>query len=250
LGLSNLFKSFFPFLIDINIYSKLKIKVLNSVDVLVPILPADYFLLKKYYNIDVPSFHLNYINPLFEKEFPFSNLKKNILLGNSSSYTNNHIEAIEILSKIVSSDYKIIIPLNYGDKYLSDFIIKYAKKKLLKNNLMFLTEFIEFDKYQEIISDCEIVIMNHLRQQALGNIIQAIYTGVHVYLNPSSPVYKYLLENDIFVSAFNLDSILCSLTETQKAKNRILIKNVFGPNVQKQRLKKLLFEYINLNLSK
>ena len=39
----------------------------------------------------------------------------NILIGNSATETNNHIEVLDLLSKFKNEDIKIYVPLSYGD---------------------------------------------------------------------------------------------------------------------------------------
>ncbi len=114
-----------------------------------------------------------------------------ILLGNSASFTNNHLEAIEILSGIELGDRQINIPLSYGkDDYYINEVISYANE-LIPDNIKILKDFLPIDQYIKLISRCSIVIMNHYRQQALGNILISLYLGAKVFIN-NTVVYNYL----------------------------------------------------------
>ena len=91
--------------------------------------------------------------------------KKNILLGNSSTPTNNHIEALNIIKSIDKCDYeKIYLPLNYGNHEYGKIIEKEALK-LFPRKSQCLNKRLSINDYTQLMMDCNIVIMNHIRQQ-------------------------------------------------------------------------------------
>jgi dTDP-N-acetylfucosamine:lipid II N-acetylfucosaminyltransferase len=142
----------------------------------------------------------------------------NILLGNSASYTNNHLEMFDILKNFELSNYQLITVLSYGNN-------EYAKNIINLGNEIFgykfkpLTEFLPQEEYQKILKECGIVIMNHHRQQAVGNVMNAIYLGAKVYLSEKNTLFHYLkrigchifsVEHDLIVEnkeVFNLLTI-------------------------------------------
>lgn len=234
-----LIRIFLPFLSDWTPPQK-KIRVIDKFNYIVPVMPGDYSILKESYKISPKLHHLNYVNPLIEQSGrPYVD-GQNILLGNSASFTNNHIEAIDKLSEIKLSNRKVIIPLSYGREDLENYISEYAKKKLGENRVRILRKFLPFEEYNKIIISCEIVVMNHLRQQAVGNIVQALYNGSHVYLRPESTVYKYLIDQGIKVSNFEKFKVLVPLKEQEKVDNRRRTKEVFGAKRQRGRLEQLI----------
>lgn len=246
IGGINLIKTVLPWMVDITKDKKQKLEILNKIDLIVPIMPGDYELLQEKYKIKTKHYHINYINPIFNKNPEFPKVgKSNILLGNSSSYTNNHIEAIDFICKKIKDFNKIILPLNYGDIYLRSYVAKYATKRLGKENVIVLDKLMDFDDYQNLISSCSIVIMNHKRQQALGNIVQALYSGAHVYLNPESTIFAYLKDNGVVISPIENKSKLFSLNEQQMIYNIQKVKELFGPEKQKNRIIKLLSNLVN-----
>ncbi|HOS46626.1 MAG TPA: TDP-N-acetylfucosamine:lipid II N-acetylfucosaminyltransferase [Paludibacter sp.] len=123
-----------------------------------------------------------------------------ILLGNSSSSTNNHIEALDLLQGIVKDERKIIVPLNYGDQSYADEICKIGYK-CLGNSFQPLRIWMPIEEYHQKISQCGFVIMNHKRQQAFGNINAALYKGAKVFLRPENPLYKFYLSMGIQICA-------------------------------------------------
>lgn len=113
-----------------------------------------------------------------------------ILLGNSSSSTNNHLEAFDLLQGIVKNERNILVPLSTGDQRYADEICKIGYR-CLGNCFQPLRNWMPIEEYNQKISHCGFVIMNHKRQQAFGNINAALYKGAKVFLRPDNPLYKY-----------------------------------------------------------
>lgn len=105
--------------------TKRKIELISKFSFVVPVIPQDFDILKKRYpSITSTPFHFNYITPLFFEDYRSMTFVsgKNILLGNSSSSTNNHIEALDILRQSDLGSRKIILPLNYGDPFYREVV--------------------------------------------------------------------------------------------------------------------------------
>lgn len=113
----------------------------------------------------------------------------NILLGNSATATNNHLEVLERLATVLPQDRTVICPLSYGDRAYG-LAVEAAGRRLLGHRFVPLREFMDPPAYAQVIASCSIVVMNHLRQQALGNIVLALCAGAHVFLNAASPVHR------------------------------------------------------------
>jgi len=112
---------------------------------------------------------------------------ENILIGNSATLTNNHLDAFKAIAdfRIPGEFNKVICPLNYGDMNLAVEIANQGKY-YFGNNFCPLTEFLEKNKYWEYMRSCHTVVMNHIRQQAGGNVNRAFSSGARVVLNPRS----------------------------------------------------------------
>ena len=241
MGIKQLVKEIFPVTIDFSTVSRTKLLALKKIDFIVPVMPGDFSLIKKNYEVGFALHHLNYVNPLVERDSFGDITGKNILLGNSASYTNNHIEAIDKLSEIELEERKIIIPLSYGNNNIAEYISDYANNKLGDERVIILKEFIPFSEYNDILNSCEIVIMNHQRQQAVGNVVQSLLNGAHLYLREESTVYKYLKDCGIKISSFNKASKLEGLNNDDVILNRAKAKEVFGSETQHKKLM-VLFE--------
>lgn len=129
----------------------------------------------------------------------------NILIGNSASYTSNHTELFEMLSSSpFVGNREVIVPLSYGSsKYAKS--VNHIGERILGNSFKPLNDFIPKSEYDNMLMSCSCVIMNHCRQQALGNIIVALWLGAKVYLRKNISTFKFLKENNIVVFSIEDD---------------------------------------------
>jgi len=98
------------------------------------------------------------------------------------------------------------------------------------------------DDYISVLQSCSVVVMNHLRQQALGNIVIALYMGAKVFLDEHNPVYEFFTKQGAFI--FKLDQLeqeyLSKLSGEQVAHNREVLKNYWSRDVILNKTKKLV----------
>lgn len=225
------------------------LSAIKKANIIVPVVPGDYENLKDSYNIKAEVFNLNYINNVFFKQPKLNRSKprRDILLGNSASFTNNHVEAIDLLSNYDLKDAKVHIPLTYGRAKYANFINKYALDKLGANANIF-EERLPLDDYMDFFANCKSVIMNHCRQQAMGNIFLAFWFETSLYLNPGANHYQVLTKRGfkvLNVSDFDPET---ELTEEDKKQNKALLVKWYGPDYLQNRFNKLL-EYLDVNSS-
>lgn len=173
----------------------------------------------------------------------------NVFIGNSATFTNNHLEIFKKLKKIELSDKKVIVPLSYGNEEYGKYIAKVGHK-IWKNNFIPLMTFLEREQYNHYILNCGIVIFNHYRQQAAGNIITSLWLGSKVYMSERSSLYKYFINEGLILFSIERDlnknnpNVFESLLDEQKKKNRsILYKKFSKENILK--LTKRLVEIID-----
>lgn len=128
-----------------------------------------------------------------ERIVPYSNYPKKtnrIILGNSRSPENNHIDIVDLLQTVEFKG-KVIVPFSYGNNILyNDRLKKYILS--LSINIHLLEGFIRYDEYVMEISRCCAAIYNSFRQMALGNIFISLANGTKVYLSEKNPSYKWL----------------------------------------------------------
>lgn len=226
-------------------------KVMDKIDYFAPVLYEDYLLVKNQHLEFKPKYiDWNYgtlEEDLVKEELHISGT--NILLGNSASYENNHIEAIDLLDRLELEGRKIICPLSYGSKDYADRIIAYGTKKL---SLTFepLKSFMEIDQYNKIISSCSVVIMNHIRQQAVGNIVIMMYFGAKIFLNKENPVYTFFKKNGAVIfcmEELTNEQVNNELTEEEKVINRELLKKHWSQKTMLEKTQNLIQTMSNTN---
>ncbi len=75
----------------------------------------------------------------------------NIMVGNSATATNNHVEIFRALAKLDLDERRIIVPLSYIDPDYRDAIILYGNE-LFGERFQPIVDFMPLDKYRRI--DC------------------------------------------------------------------------------------------------
>lgn len=113
-----------------------------------------------------------------------------VLLGNSATPTNNHLEALTLLQGRLPPGGRLIAPLNYGDRRYGEAVAA-AGRRAFGDRFVALTDWMPIDAYQQRIASCAVVVMNHRRQQAVGNIGAALYKGAAVYLRVENPLWGF-----------------------------------------------------------
>lgn len=124
-----------------------------------------------------------------------------IMIGNSASKTNNHCDVINLLSSLGIGN-KIIIPLSYGaeDDY-ADFVIRFAKEQF-GNLVSTITEYLPLNVYNELFFESSYFIYANYRQEAVGNIIFALYIGGKVFLRKDNPLFEFYKGLGLVIFAF------------------------------------------------
>ncbi|RFC55744.1 TDP-N-acetylfucosamine:lipid II N-acetylfucosaminyltransferase [Brumimicrobium aurantiacum] len=123
-----------------------------------------------------------------------------IILGNSKSHWNNHLEALSIIDSVKKSNITFYMFFSYGKEgFYSD---KVRKTALKNDNIRIIEDFLDFKEFESIYKDSAALIINSYRQHALGNIYTAIFNGCKIYLNTKSSTYRWLTSE-----GFNISSI-------------------------------------------
>jgi len=174
-------------------YGILRENILKRIDYFQPVIPTEYKLILE--NNDFHAKEFYYYNSEVKAEIVDGNVLKKaatgaILIGNSASYTNNHLDVWEYIKQLKPKDHKIIFPLNYGDVQYANYLKTVIKSE--DNELIFLNAFMPRDEYFSLLNECSYAIFGVMRQQAMGNISYCIRNGIKVFLFCDSLVYKYL----------------------------------------------------------
>lgn len=128
------------------------------------------------------------------KDAPFST-GRNILIGNSASFSNNHLYVLELLKGIeLGNDVNLIIPVSYGGKpkYIKEIIKCYSLR--YPGKVKFLKDYMPLHEYNRMFTSLNACILSAWRQESIGTIIMCLYMGIKVFMSGRSPLYKWLLE--------------------------------------------------------
>jgi dTDP-N-acetylfucosamine:lipid II N-acetylfucosaminyltransferase len=158
------------------------------------------------------------------KPQPFTKVKKgvDILLGNSGAVSNNHCEAINLMSKKADNIKKIYTPLSYAGS--NDYIDKVEKL----GNLIFpgrfsaMKDYLNLNTYLNFITHIDIAVFNHDRQQGINNLLILLETGKKIFMRPEITTYRQFKKKGFHI--FDINNFDTSpLTLEQVSQNRRLI---------------------------
>lgn len=228
---------------NISTLYKEKIETIRRIDYIItaPDNNSELGLIKRLY----PSFRAQHLDGVFEQNvditmnirpnsFPLSSKRPlKILLGNSATAENNHLDACTLLMKKICHDFELFVPLSYGDSDYSE-LLQHKMHKIIKDRFHPVLQYMERADYINFISSMDIVVMYHNRQQAYGNIVTALMLGKPVFLKKTNAVYATLKGYGI-TSLYNID-ILSDRTiketiihaQDNLCKTRDILINVFS----------------------
>jgi hypothetical protein len=88
----------------------------------------------------------------------------------------------------------------------------------------------EFEQYLQILSNVDVAIFNHRRQQALGNITTLIGVGKKVYIRNDITTWGFCVEHNLKVSdaCGSFDDIFEKMSEKDRRLNIENIKKQFS----------------------
>lgn len=184
------------------------------------LVPEDYEIAKKYYKINGKYKRAIYI--LDKPNFKIENKVKEeiyIQIGNSADPSNNHKEILDILRKFKDEKIKIFAILSYGDKNYGKEVAKYGKD-IFGDRFIPVFEFLPLEKYWKYISNIDILIFNHKRQQGLGNINMLCYLEKKIYLRNDISSWNYLTK-ELHLNLNSFDNIENENFEEFKLNNSI-----------------------------
>jgi hypothetical protein len=221
-------------------------RYLTRVDFFVSQLREEYDLFRRVHLLSGRTkYHFGSVGALSsfaEESADNSELGVDILLGNSATPTNNHMEAIDWLAGLDLTGRKVIAPLSYGDPEYGEMICDYGKQ-VLGDHFEPITTFMPLTAYQSLLNRCGFVVMNHLRQAAVGNIMMMLMKGARVFLNDTAVYREYTawgVHLDRIASAMQRDRIFTPLSAEQVVENRVILVNKLGADRVHRELRGLL----------
>lgn len=115
--------------------------------------------------------------------------KINIMIGNSATESNRHIEVLNWLTKFSDNEIMIYMPLSYGDPAYRDSLIRFSKEKY-KAAAIPIVRYLNTSDYIKFLAGMDIGIFNCNRQQGMGNIELLLALGKKVYLRRETTMWQ------------------------------------------------------------
>ncbi|RZD21670.1 TDP-N-acetylfucosamine:lipid II N-acetylfucosaminyltransferase [Pseudoalteromonas sp. MEBiC 03485] len=117
-----------------------------------------------------------------------------ILVGNSASASNNHIDALNKLAHLANENIEIIMPLNYGgEQSYIDEVVKHATT-LFGDKFIAITEMLNKQDYDKLLNDVHLTVFAQHRQQGLYVAYAMLLMGKPMFLLSDTSSYNYLTE--------------------------------------------------------
>jgi hypothetical protein len=164
---------------------------------------------------------------------------RRVVLGNNATPEYNHLDTFGMLAAF---DGDILCPLSYGGAPAYRDAVVHTGVVELGVRFKPLTDYITARDYATLIAASSHLVMNHLRQQGMTNVLIALQAGTRVVMQRKSPLYPYLLGLGLQIDdiAHGLDPM--PLADDVIARNRQIVSDAFGPETHHRRTCKFLSE--------
>lgn len=165
----------------------------------------------------------------------------NIIVGNSASISNNHLYALDIIHSTGVSGVNIVVPLSYGAKGNYVKMVENKGHELFGDNFKAVKDYMPLNQYNELLLSARTFIYGSWRQEAVGNILIALYIGGKVFLDTRNPLldfYKSLGLHIFGLDELTENEINSSLPEDYVEENRSILREKYS----RERLLKLIKE--------
>ena len=188
----------------------------------------------------------------FNKQLKIQEDAKNILIGNSSTFTNNHLDSFELIKNGSIGNSSVILPLSYGagGEIYANHVAQKAYEKW-GGAVKILSEFINKEDFIHILTSCKTAIFPYLRQQGLFSIHLMVFMGARVFMLEENPVYRFYQRIGVKVFSFSdlkkadIDYMM-PLESNIADNNRRILNEYFSSSNHRKRMNLFLNELMPL----
>jgi hypothetical protein len=220
------------------------LRALLKVDYICPVIDEDYFAFAaKFGKHKVPKM-LDFTYGDLEGIRSLSGQSidgDNILVGNSATPAGNHVDMFLLLRRLGVKNL-VVAPLSYGDVGYGK-IVSQNGREVFGERFRSIDAFMPLSEYLSELRQAAFVVMGHRRQQAMGNVLMALWLGAKVFFVKGSPVYDFLKKRGgrvfLIEDASSADFFL-RLAAEEIAENRMLVERVYGREVVARKTEKLI----------
>lgn len=223
-------------------------KAVGKVDFCATVIPDEFALLQKSWSFfhakQVPFAYATIEDNLQHISVEDRVVGNDILIGNSIDASSNHLDVLEKLKSLGIQDRNLILPMNYGEGFEYRAVILKYGSKWFPQTFHPILELLKPADYVSVLKKCSIAIMNHERQQAVGNLISLIWLGSKVFLSENSPVYSFFRRNGIKVYSFQSELTAQNLQSPLQPDvielNRQMLRQIYGKSSVLQKVQTLV----------
>jgi dTDP-N-acetylfucosamine:lipid II N-acetylfucosaminyltransferase len=180
------------------IFERFRKMMIKKIPRIASFTPGDYEIIRKIYGTKAEYFPSMYPLPVDFLHFTGSSTSEpktgewKILAGNSGNPSNLHHEILTKLEPLKDSTIRIYCPLSYSGN--PDYInsVEARGKQIFGGKFISMNEIMDPDRYLALLYDIDVAIMNHDRQQGLGNILPLLYFGKKVFMRSGTSSFEYL----------------------------------------------------------
>lgn len=217
-------------------------RALTRVNYFVHWMEEDYKNVVKKYKLK----HLSFVPFYYSTPIPigkFGENPRNLLIGNSGAFTNNHLEVIERLEPAFIGQFdKVILPISYGCTHKYEQLIRKACARF-GDKVVILSSFMDKDEYFALLKSVKLAIYASRRSQAGNNIRWAFHHGIDVALHPDNAMYRFYMDHGLQIHT--LDNSFYSqktdfLSEEVRSVNSVTIAQLLGHKMREDSFNGLL----------
>lgn len=206
--------------------------------------PGDYKIAKDYFNVQGKYKKAQYI---IESDFsslnnfvPRKKTEVYIQIGNSDDPSNNHFDILDTLSKFRNKNIRIFCILSCGSREYVKKVNEYGKK-IFGKKFVGIFNFMSIEEYCRYLSNIDILILNHKRQQGLGTIFMSSYFEQKIYLRKDISSWDYL-KNDLKLKINSYENIKNETFEEFRKNNSNGNKDIILTTVYSDKYVKNIWE--------
>lgn len=167
------------------------------------------------------------------------NNKVKILVGNSNSSNNDHHKIFNKLKQYENEIEYIVSPLSYGNDLNYKESVKLEGFKLFGEKFKPIEDFMEIEKYRELLKSIDIAVFNHWRQEAMGVTLTLLSLGKIVYVNPNTTSFESLVKRGFKIFDNNVLFTEGPLIQRNISDNRYLLEKYYSEETLIDSLKTL-----------
>ena len=152
-------------------------------------------------NLDKDKFHTAYVSCPINKEIIEKTKKTEhdyIQIQVNHSCNETTLEMLEILSKWKHENIRITTVLSYGDMNCFEKI-KQTGKRIFGDKFSYLEHMVSPQEYAQFLEQNDILILNHNRQQGMGNTFTSLNLGTKIFIKSDISTFKFFQQEKIKV---------------------------------------------------